>query len=106
MSDMVPSLPFPMHPKMQEDQALAFSAKEDEEERRHIQKVQNAFQYYRWVDICLQTVIKCRPDRQTDGKHFSGHAEKTAHPSPPTHTHTHIQICAMRQMYVCMYSDC
>ncbi|XP_034490001.1 carnosine N-methyltransferase isoform X2 [Drosophila innubila] len=47
MSDMVPSLPFPMHPKMQEDQALAFSAKEDEEERRHIQKVQNAFQYYR-----------------------------------------------------------
>ncbi|KAM8720974.1 hypothetical protein ACLKA7_006935 [Drosophila subpalustris] len=47
MSDMVPSLPFPMHPKMQEDQALAFSAKQDEEERRHIQKVQNAFQYYR-----------------------------------------------------------
>ncbi|KAH8396300.1 hypothetical protein KR222_007659 [Zaprionus bogoriensis] len=47
MSDMVPSLPFPMHPKMHEDQALAFSAKEDEEERRHIQKVQNAFQYYR-----------------------------------------------------------
>ncbi|XP_017871514.1 PREDICTED: carnosine N-methyltransferase isoform X1 [Drosophila arizonae] len=47
MSDMVPSLPFPMHPKMHEDQALAFTAKEDEEERRHIQKVQNAFQYYR-----------------------------------------------------------
>ncbi|XP_023168955.1 carnosine N-methyltransferase isoform X2 [Drosophila hydei] len=47
MSDMVPSLPFPMYPKMHEDQALAFTAKEDEEERRHIQKVQNAFQYYR-----------------------------------------------------------
>ncbi|KAH8386812.1 hypothetical protein KR093_002725 [Drosophila rubida] len=47
MSDMVPSLPFPMHPKMHEDPALAFSAKEDEEERRHIQKVQNAFKYYR-----------------------------------------------------------
>ncbi|TDG43323.1 hypothetical protein AWZ03_010258 [Drosophila navojoa] len=46
MSDMVPSLPFPMHPKMHEDQTLAFTAKEDEEERRHIQKVQNAFQYY------------------------------------------------------------
>lgn len=61
MSDMVPSLPFPMHPRMQEDQALAFTAKEDEEERRHIQKVQNAFQYYRWVHVenrlcCLQTV--------------------------------------------------
>ncbi|XP_030567918.1 carnosine N-methyltransferase isoform X1 [Drosophila novamexicana] len=47
MSDMVPSLPFPMHPKMHGDQAPAFTAKEDEEERRHIQKVQNAFQYYR-----------------------------------------------------------
>ncbi|XP_060661785.1 carnosine N-methyltransferase isoform X1 [Drosophila nasuta] len=47
MSDMLPSLPFPMHPKMHEDPALAFSAKEDEEERRHIQKVQNAFKYYR-----------------------------------------------------------
>lgn len=53
MSDMVPSLPFPMYPKMHEDQALAFTAKEDEEERRHIQKVQNAFQYYRWVYMQL-----------------------------------------------------
>lgn len=41
---MVPAMPFPMHPKMDEDQAMAFS---DEEERRHIRKVQNAFQYYR-----------------------------------------------------------
>ncbi|XP_001995693.2 carnosine N-methyltransferase isoform X2 [Drosophila grimshawi] len=44
---MLPSLPFPMHPKMHEDQTLVFSTKEDEEERRHIRKVQNAFQYYR-----------------------------------------------------------
>ncbi|XP_017850393.1 carnosine N-methyltransferase [Drosophila busckii] len=47
MSDnMLPALPFPVHPKLHDQQA--FAAKEDEEEeRRHIQKVQNAFQYYR-----------------------------------------------------------
>ncbi|KAH8294445.1 hypothetical protein KR018_005639, partial [Drosophila ironensis] len=36
---------FPMHPKMDEQLAMAFSANEDEEEK-HIKKVQNAFFYY------------------------------------------------------------
>ncbi|XP_020808243.1 carnosine N-methyltransferase isoform X1 [Drosophila serrata] len=36
---------FPMHPKMDQQQALAYAANEDEEEK-HIQKVQNAFLYY------------------------------------------------------------
>ncbi|KAH8235484.1 hypothetical protein KR032_001406 [Drosophila birchii] len=38
-------LMFPMHPKMDEQQAQAYAANEDEEEK-HIQKVQNAFLYY------------------------------------------------------------
>ncbi|XP_043658536.1 carnosine N-methyltransferase isoform X2 [Drosophila teissieri] len=36
---------FPMHPKMDEQLARAFAANEEEEEK-HIQKVQNAFLYY------------------------------------------------------------
>ncbi|EDV32742.2 uncharacterized protein Dana_GF22187, isoform A [Drosophila ananassae] len=40
-----PNAMFPMHPKMDEQLAQAFSANEDEEEK-HIQKVQNAFLYY------------------------------------------------------------
>ncbi|XP_022223788.2 carnosine N-methyltransferase isoform X2 [Drosophila obscura] len=44
MSYAVPSM-FPLHPKMDEQVARAFSANEDEEEQ-HIQKVQNAFLYY------------------------------------------------------------
>lgn len=36
---------FPMHPKMDEQLARTFAANEEEEER-HIQKVQNAFLYY------------------------------------------------------------
>ncbi|BFG02385.1 carnosine N-methyltransferase [Drosophila madeirensis] len=44
MSYAVPSM-FPLHPKMDEQVARAFTANEDEEEQ-HIQKVQNAFLYY------------------------------------------------------------
>ncbi|XP_017155907.1 carnosine N-methyltransferase isoform X1 [Drosophila miranda] len=44
MSHAMPSM-FPLHPKIDEQVALAFSANEDEEEQ-HIQKVQNAFLYY------------------------------------------------------------
>ncbi|XP_017065980.1 carnosine N-methyltransferase isoform X2 [Drosophila eugracilis] len=39
------AVPFPMHPKMDEQLARAFAANEEEEEK-HIQKVQNAFLYY------------------------------------------------------------